>query len=84
VLHCCGGEHADRVTLARRAAAAFDLDPELVLTGPPPQPPTGAIPYDTRLDATETAARLAVELPDLNTQLARLRRAMEELACGTT
>jgi dTDP-4-dehydrorhamnose reductase len=84
VLHCCGGEHADRVTLARRAAAAFDLDPALVLTGPPPQPPAAAIPYDTRLDATVTAARLDVELPDLETQLARLRREMEEVACGTT
>ena len=29
VLHCCGGEHVDRVALARRAAAAFGLDPAL-------------------------------------------------------
>jgi len=71
-LHCCGGEHADRVTLARRAAEAFGLDPELVLTGPPPQPPAAPVPYDTRLDATATAAALGVELPDLDTQLAKL------------
>jgi dTDP-4-dehydrorhamnose reductase len=81
VLHCTGGEHADRVTLARRAAAAFDLDPELVRTGPPPAPPAQPVPYDTRLDAAATAARLGVELPDLDTQLAALR---EELACLTT
>jgi dTDP-4-dehydrorhamnose reductase len=84
VLHCCGGEHVDRVTLARRAAVVFDLDPELVLTGPPPEPPAMPVPYDTRLDASATAARLGVELPDLDTQLARLRHELEEAACATT
>jgi dTDP-4-dehydrorhamnose reductase len=77
VLHCCGGEHVDRVTLARRAASAFGLDPALVRSGPPPEPPAGAVPYDTRLDATATARVLGVELPDLDTQLARLRRELE-------
>jgi dTDP-4-dehydrorhamnose reductase len=94
VLHCCGGEHAERVTLARRAAAAFGLDPELVLSGPPPEPPAGAlgrlrrqaqaVPYDTRLDATATARVLGVELPDLDTELARLRHEMEATGCLTT
>jgi dTDP-4-dehydrorhamnose reductase len=84
ILHCCGGEHVDRVTLARRAAAAFGLDPALVRTGPPPEPPAGAVPYDTRLDATITASALGVELPDLDTQLARLRQEMEALDCVTT
>jgi dTDP-4-dehydrorhamnose reductase len=84
VLHCCGGEHVDRVTLARRAAAAFDLDPDLVLTGPPPEPPAQPVPYDTRLDASATAARLGVELPDLDTQLARLRVELEDATCATT
>jgi hypothetical protein len=31
------------------------------------------VPYDTSLDATATARRLGVELPDLDTMLARLR-----------
>ena len=84
MLHCCGGEHADRVTLARRAAAAFELDPGLVRTGPPPDPPAAPVPYDTRLDARATAARLGVELPDLDTQLARLRHEMEGVTCHTT
>ncbi len=84
VLHCCGGEHVDRVGLARRAAAAFDLDPALVRTGPPPAPPGGPVPYDTRLDARVTAARLGVELPDLDTQLARLRHELEDVPCATT
>jgi dTDP-4-dehydrorhamnose reductase len=84
VLHCCGGEHVDRVTLARRAAAAFDLDPGLVRTGPPPEAPRAPVPYDTRLDARATAAALGVELPDLDTQMARLRHEMEDMTCSTT
>ena len=84
VLHCCGGEHVDRVGLARRAASAFDLDAALVLTGPPPEPPGAPVPHDTRLDAGVTAARLGVELPDLDTQLARLRHDMEDMPCPTT
>jgi dTDP-4-dehydrorhamnose reductase len=84
VLHCCGGEHVDRVTLALRAAAAFGLDPALLRTAPPPEPPAGAVPYDTRLDARATAQALGVELPDLDTQLARLRQELEATACPTT
>jgi dTDP-4-dehydrorhamnose reductase len=72
ILHCCGGEHADRLTLARRAAAARGYDPELVQTGPPPPDaiPAGGAPFDTRLDARATFAALGVEPPDLDTMLA--------------
>jgi dTDP-4-dehydrorhamnose reductase len=79
ILHCCGGEHADRVTLARRTVAAFGLDGELLAFGPPPAGalPPGAVPYDTRLDAAGTAAALHTELPDLDTTLARLRAELE-------
>lgn len=78
ILHCCGGEHCDRLELARRAVAAFDLDPELLAVGPAPAPASpDRVPLDTRLDATATAAALATELPDLDTMLARLRREME-------
>jgi dTDP-4-dehydrorhamnose reductase len=75
VLHCCGGEHADRETLARATVEAFDLDGELLGFGPPDAGAVGAepIPYDTRLDASATAAALGVTLPDLRTQLRRLR-----------
>jgi dTDP-4-dehydrorhamnose reductase len=75
VLHCVGGESVDRVTLARRTAEAFDLDPEMVDIGPPDPAAVGSIrvPYDTSLDATATARRLGVELADLDTMLARLR-----------
>ncbi len=78
ILHCCGGEHADRVGLARRAVAAFGLDPDLLDVGAPPAEALPArVPRDTRLDATATAALLGVELPDLDTQLARLRAELD-------
>jgi dTDP-4-dehydrorhamnose reductase len=79
VLHCCGGEHADRAGLARRAVDAFGLDPERLDVGPPPPGalPGERVPRDTRLDATATAAALGVRLPDLDTQLARLRAELE-------
>jgi dTDP-4-dehydrorhamnose reductase len=78
VLHCVGGESVDRVTLARRTAAAFGLDPDLVDVGPPdPSAVAGMrVPYDTSLDATATARRLGVELPSLDAMLARLRAEM--------
>jgi dTDP-4-dehydrorhamnose reductase len=74
-LHCCGGEHADREALARATVDTFELDGDLLRFGPPPQGAAGPepIPYDTRLDATATAAALGVALPDLRTQLCRLR-----------
>jgi dTDP-4-dehydrorhamnose reductase len=79
ILHCTGGEHADRVGLARRAVAAFGLDEDLLDVGPadPAALGDGAVPYDTRLEATATAARLGVELPDLDTMLGRLRAQLE-------
>jgi dTDP-4-dehydrorhamnose reductase len=76
VFHCCGGEAADRRTLAERTVAAFGLDRDRLAFGPPPAPPF-PVPYDTRLDATATAAALGVELPDLDNQLRELRTTME-------
>ncbi len=79
VLHCCGGEHADRVGLARRAVAAFELDLGLLDIGPAPEwPVTGdLVPRDTRLSAVATAAALDVELPSLDAMLLRLRAELE-------
>ncbi|MBE2315854.1 sugar nucleotide-binding protein [Solirubrobacter sp. CPCC 204708] len=76
ILHCVGSEHVDRVSLARRAVEAYGLDMELLEVGAPP-PQRERIPYDTRLDATETARRLDVELPDVN-------RLLEGLAWAST
>jgi dTDP-4-dehydrorhamnose reductase len=82
--HCCGGESIDRATLARRAAEVFDLDPHLLQFGPPDpgELPPAPVPFDTSLDATATAATLGVELPDVRTQLRRMRRELETGAIG--
>jgi dTDP-4-dehydrorhamnose reductase len=85
ILHCCGGEHADRLGLARRAVEVFELDEDLLDVGPPDPgavPPGGA-PFDTRLDAAMTARALATELPDLTTMLGRLRAQMESHCLST-
>jgi dTDP-4-dehydrorhamnose reductase len=78
-LHCCGGEHADRVGLVRRAVEAFELDPELLDVASPPSELLSdvSVPRDTRLDAASTAEALEVELPDLDAMLSRLRSELE-------
>jgi dTDP-4-dehydrorhamnose reductase len=77
ILHCCGGEHVDRVGLARRAVEVFELDGELLDVGPPPEPSGEAVPVDTRLDAAATARALGVQLPALDEMLRRLRAEVE-------
>ena len=79
IFHCCGGQSVDRRTLAQRTVEVFGLDGDLLDFGPPPRQPW-PVPYDTSLDATATAARLGVELPDVDEQLRRLERS---LACTT-
>jgi dTDP-4-dehydrorhamnose reductase len=79
IFHCCGGQSVDRRTLAQRTVEVFGLDGDLLDFGPPPPQPW-PVPYDTSLDATATAARLGVELPDVDEQLRRLERS---LACTT-
>jgi dTDP-4-dehydrorhamnose reductase len=80
ILHCCGAEHIDRVSLARRAAGAFELDASLVRTGPAP-PEAGGGPFDTRLASEVTAAKLDMALPDLDDLFDVLR---EELVVSTS
>lgn len=85
VFHCCGGESVDRRTLALRAAQVFELDPTLLDLGvAPPAEAFGAgvargarrvaIPFDTSLDASRTAAALGVELPGVTEMLQSLCR----------
>ena len=79
VLHCCGAEHTDRLTLARRAVEAFELDGELLeVSAPPADVVSGEpVPVDTRLDATFTALALGVELPNLDAMFRGLRAEIE-------
>ena len=79
ILHCCGGEHSDRVGLARRAIEMFELDGDLLDVVPPPPETVGGepVPCDTRLDGTATARALGVELPGLDEMLLRLRTEVE-------
>jgi dTDP-4-dehydrorhamnose reductase len=80
IFHCCGGEAVDRRTLAMRAAQVFELDPTLLDLGVrPPQgalPTAGgrpaAIPHNTSLDASSTAATLEVQLPGVTEMLHRM------------
>jgi dTDP-4-dehydrorhamnose reductase len=82
IFHCCGGESVDRRTLATLAAEVFELDPSLLDLGvePPPEALAAsaavpvAIPYDTSLDTTRTAATLGVEPPDVREMLQRMSR----------
>jgi dTDP-4-dehydrorhamnose reductase len=80
IFHCCGGEAVDRRTLAMRAAQVFELDPTLLDLGV--RPPEGAlptaggrpaaIPHNTSLDASSTAATLEVQLPGVTEMLHRM------------
>jgi dTDP-4-dehydrorhamnose reductase len=86
VLHCCGGEHVDRVGLVRRAIRVFELDPDRLEVAPaPPDVLNGEpVPVDTRLDAAATARALDAELSGLDAMLGRLRAQIESswsLAC---
>ena len=76
-IHCCGGEHVDRVALARRAIEVFELDGELLDIAPPPGLGGEPVPVDTRLDARASADALGVKLPGLDAMLRRLRSEVE-------
>jgi dTDP-4-dehydrorhamnose reductase len=75
VFHCCGGEAATRMQLARSAAEVFELDGSLLRGGAPDADalPPAPIPYDTSLDARRTAAALDRELPSIRDLLWLLR-----------
>jgi dTDP-4-dehydrorhamnose reductase len=85
ILHCCGAEAVDRAELARRTVAAFELDPELLESGPPPAGalPAVPVPRDTSLDGTATARALGTDLLDLDGLLAGLRHELDTGAPAT-
>lgn len=62
--HCCGGEAIGRWPLAELAADVFELDLSLLRRGEPGpgDVPAMAVPYDTSLAASATAAALGADL----------------------
>ena len=82
IFHCCGGEAATRLRLARQAARVFELD-ESLLRSAPPDPgavPPVPVPYDTSLDARATAAALGHVAPSVSELLHALRAERAALA----
>ena len=79
VFHCCGGESAGRMELARMACDVFDLDPAPLSSTPPDTGAVGAvgefpIPYDTSLTVRRTRDVLGYEPPGIRELLTRFRR----------
>ena len=60
VFHCCGADGIGRMDLARLACEVFDLDPELLDSGPPDLDamPDAPIPYDTTITSPRTSELL--------------------------
>lgn len=80
IAHCCGSQAVTRRELATATVEVFELDPNLLLFGPPPETAPMPIPYNTALDATETARRLDYDLPTVRELLAAFRH---ERSTGT-
>jgi dTDP-4-dehydrorhamnose reductase len=80
IAHCCGADSISRRELATMTLEVFNLDPSLLQFGPPPEPAPMPIPYNTALDASETAKRLDFPLPSVRDLLHAIRH---ERATGT-
>jgi dTDP-4-dehydrorhamnose reductase len=88
IFHCCGGEGATRLDLARAVAEGFDYDPGLIRSGPldpadlanPSGGAWGSVPKDTRLSAQHTAEQLGRPLLGIRQMVAELRRQSESKA----
>ncbi len=79
IFHCCGGQTVDRMEFARAVARMFELDADLLSSGPADLSATGPapIPIDTSLDATVTSEALGYPLPGVDTLLSKFRHEME-------
>ncbi len=80
IFHCTGSSTVDRMGLALATAEAFELDAELITSGPGDFSGTGPapIPIDTSLDATATGAALDYDLPDLDRLLEIFRHEVDQ------
>lgn len=82
IFHCCGGEAATRMELARLACEVFELDPELLRSGPPPPNvmPAGPVPYDTSITMPRTADLLDHTPTPVRVLLERFREEYDAVA----
>jgi dTDP-4-dehydrorhamnose reductase len=82
IFHCCGGESATRLELARTTARVFGFDEDLIQVGPP-DPAALAdfagipVPKDTSLSCAWTAKELDYQPLDLRQTLDGLRQQLE-------
>jgi dTDP-4-dehydrorhamnose reductase len=82
VFHCCGGQSATRLDLAKATAQVFGLNEDLIQSSPPdasdPASLTGVpVPRDTSLDSSSSARQMAYKPPDLVQSLHRLQKQLE-------
>jgi dTDP-4-dehydrorhamnose reductase len=82
VFHCCGGERATRLELAKMTAEVFELDSDLIRTGPPDAEASASlqwmrVPRDSSLSASYTAKQLDYQLPSVRDWLGRYRSQVE-------
>jgi dTDP-4-dehydrorhamnose reductase len=82
IFHCCGGESATRLELARATAQVFGLDANLIQPCPPDPSDSDSltgipVPKDTSLESSSTANRLAYQPLGLLESLGKLRQQLE-------
>jgi dTDP-4-dehydrorhamnose reductase len=79
VFHCCGSEAIGRRDLALATARAWDLDPTLLLTGPPVGEQLGGapVPYDTSMSCAATESALGLPALPVAEQLRLMRTQLE-------
>jgi dTDP-4-dehydrorhamnose reductase len=82
VFHCCGRDAVGRMELARLACDVFELDADLLRSGPPdPEAMPGApIPYDTSITAPRTSRLLERDPVGVRDLLMRFREEYEAAA----
>lgn len=82
MFHCCGGDSVSRMELAELACDVFDLDDDLIHSGPPPASAMlGApVPYDTSLVMPRTSELLRRRPTPVRHLLERFRAEYEAAA----
>lgn len=82
IFHCCGADGVGRMELARLTCEVFDLDPDLLDSGPPDPRfmPQGPVPYDTTITCPRTSELLGRRPTPLRSLLERFRGEYESVS----